>query len=144
MASRKRRDGHYKHMKNWRLQIFILILLTSCTSSPRKSRRERSGRIYFAAFDLLLFKNTNLRGTSGRSYSTAWSKVLKSSLKLLPGSRWDTRKRHWVGSNRKTHSVPGQHSSKWGLAVPQAWCGSLTASSAARKSGKGGLTRKHY
>lgn len=102
-------------MKNWRLQTFTLMLLFSCTSSRRKSRRERSGRISFAAFELLLFKNTNLRGKSGCSCAAAQRKVAKSSLKLLQGSRWDVRKCHGVGSDRKPCSVPAQQSSAWGL-----------------------------
>lgn len=59
---------------------------------------------------LLFLQNTNLRKIRGCFCADACRKVVKSSLKVLLGSRWDVKQPHWVGSNRKSCSVPGQQS----------------------------------
>lgn len=62
---------------------------------------------------LSFLKNINLRKIRGCSCADACRMVVKSQLKLLLGGRWDVRQHHWVGSNRKPCSVPGQQSFEW-------------------------------
>lgn len=62
---------------------------------------------------LSLLKNINLRKIRGCSCADGCRMVVKSQLKLLLGGRWDVRQHHWVGSNRKPCSVPGQQSFEW-------------------------------
>lgn len=121
MAPRKGRCflyGHYEIVKNWKPQIFMLILLFRHTgSSSRKYKLDRSGRISFATLELITFvqKYKSLMKIRAYSCAAAWRKVVKSSLKLLLGSRWDVRQHHWGGSGRKPRSVPAQQSYEWGF-----------------------------